>query len=110
MRRGSSGVSWTFFLSFFLFLFAGFSLENALNSELCLHQDYWSLTILLAGWAGTAYGEPFVTVPRNPSPNPPLHFMVHRSIVCPINDFVVYTRILHITVFETHLHIYPAGT
>ena len=31
------------------------------------------------------------------SPTPPLHFMVHRSIVCPINDFVVYTHILHIT-------------
>ena len=62
MRRGSGGVSWTFFLSF-SFLFAGFSLENALNSKLCLHQDFWSLTILLAGWAGTAYGEPFVTVP-----------------------------------------------
>ena len=48
MRRGSSGMSWTFFL-FFFFLFAGFSLENALNSKLCLHQDFWSLTILLAG-------------------------------------------------------------
>ena len=35
MRRGSSGVSWTFFL------FAGFSLENALNSKICLHQDCW---------------------------------------------------------------------
>ena len=46
--------------------------------------------------------------PRTPSPNPPLHFMVHRSIFCPIN--VVYTHILHITVFETHLYIYPAGT
>ena len=70
MRRGSSGVSWTFFLSFF-FLFAGFSLENAVNSKLCLHQDFWSLTILLVGWAGTAYGEPFVTVPPpNPFPEP----------------------------------------
>ena len=69
MRRGSSGVSWTFFLSFF-FLFAGFSLENALNSKLCLHQDFWSLTILLAGWAGTAYGERFVTVPPSPFPEP----------------------------------------
>ena len=69
MRRGSSGVSWTFFLSFF-FLFGGFSLENALNSKLCLHQDFWSLTILLAGLAGTAYGEPFVTVPPNPFPEP----------------------------------------
>ena len=69
MRRGSSGVSWTFFLSFF-FLFGGFSLENALNSKLCLHQEFWSLTILLAGWAGTAYGEPFVTVPQNPFPEP----------------------------------------
>ena len=59
-----------FFLSFFFFFFAGFSLENALNSKLCLHQDFWSLTILLAGWAGTAYGEPFVTVPRNPFPEP----------------------------------------
>ena len=77
MRRGSSGMSWT------LFLFAGFSLENALNSKLCLHQDFWGLTIFLAGWAGTAYGEPFVTVPPTPSPIPPLHFMVHRSIVCP---------------------------
>ena len=48
--------------------------------------------------------------PRTPSPNLPLHFMVHRSIVCPINDFVVYTHVLHITVFETHLYIYPAGT
>ena len=67
MRRGSSGVSWTFFLSFF-FLFAGFCLENALNSKLCLHQDFWSLTILLAGWAGTAYGEPFVTVPPESLP------------------------------------------
>ena len=69
MRRGSSGVSWTFFLSVF-FLFAGFSLKNALNSKLCLHQDFWSLTILLAEWAGTAYGEPFVTVPPNPFPEP----------------------------------------
>ena len=69
-----------FFFLFFLF-FAGFSLENALNSKLCLHQGFWSLTILLAGWAGTAYGEPFVTVP--PAPSPPLHFMVHRSIVSP---------------------------
>ena len=68
MRRGSSGVSWTFFLSFFFFLFAGFSLENALNSKLCLHQDFLSLTILFAGWAGTAYGEPFVTVPSEPLP------------------------------------------
>ena len=91
---------------FLFFLFGGFSLENALNSKLCLHQDFWSLTILLAGWACTANGEPFVTVP----PNLPLHFMVHRSIVCLINDFVVYTHILHITVFETHLYIYPAGT
>ena len=48
--------------------------------------------------------------PRTPSPNLPLHFMVHRSIVCPINDFVVYTHVLHITVFETHLYVYPAGT
>ena len=71
MRSGSSGMSWTFFLSFFFFfLFAGFSLENALNSQLCLHQDFWSLTILLAGWTGTAYGEPFVTVPE---PAPALH-------------------------------------
>ena len=92
MRRGSGGVFWMFFLSF-SFLFAGFSLENALNSKLCLYQDFWSLTILLAGWAGTAYGEPFVTVPQTPSLNPPLQFMVHRSIVCPINDFVVYTHI-----------------
>ena len=69
MRRGSSGMSWMFFLSFFLF--AGFSLENVLNSKLCLHQDFWSLTILLAGWAGTAYGEPFVTVPPTPSPTRP---------------------------------------
>ena len=38
-----------FFLSVF-FLFAGFSLENALNSKLCLHQGFWSLTILLAEW------------------------------------------------------------
>ena len=73
--------------SFFFFLFGGFSLENALNSKLCLHQDFWSLTILLAGWAGTAYGKPFMTVPLNP----PLHFMVHRSIFCPINDFVMIT-------------------
>ena len=74
MRRGSSGVSWTFF-SFFFFLFAGFSLENALNSKLCLHQDFRSLTSLLAGWAGTAYGEPFVTVPPNSFPEhaPALH-------------------------------------
>ena len=69
MRRGSSGVSWTFFLSVF-FLFAGFSLENALNSKLCLHQGFWSLAILLAELAGTAYGEPFVTVPSNPFPEP----------------------------------------
>ena len=59
------------FFFLFFFLFAGFSLENAINSKLCLHQDFWSLTILLVGWAGTAYGEPFVTVPpRTPSPNP----------------------------------------
>ena len=69
MRRSSSGVSWTLFLSSF-FIFAGFSLENALNSKLCLHQDFWGLTILLAGWAGTAYGEPFVTVPPKPFPDP----------------------------------------
>ena len=75
MRRGSSGVSWTFCLPFFLF--AAFFLENALNSKLCMHQNFWRLTSLLTGRAGTAYGEPFVTVP----PNPPLHFMVHRSIV-----------------------------
>ena len=37
MRRGFSGVSWTFFLSFF---FGGFSLENDLNSKLCLHQGF----------------------------------------------------------------------
>ena len=43
---------------FFLFFpFGGFALENALNSKLCLHQDFLSLTIMLAGWAGTAYGE-----------------------------------------------------
>ena len=88
-------------LGCFFFLFAGFSLENALNSKLCLNQDFWSLTILLVGWAGTAYGEPFVTVPLTPSPTPPLHFMVHRSM--PINDFVVYTHILHITVLETNV-------
>ena len=41
MRMGSSGVSWTFFFFLFFFLFAGFSLENALNSKLCLHQDCW---------------------------------------------------------------------
>ena len=67
MRGGSSGVSWTFFLSFF---FGGFFLENALNSKRCLHQDFWSLTILLVGWACTAYCEPFVTVPPNPFPEP----------------------------------------
>ena len=64
---------------FFFFLFAGFSLENALNSKLYLHQDFWSLTIWLAGWAGTAYGEPFVTVPQ----------LLPRPRPCPINDFVV---------------------
>ena len=44
MRRGSSGVSWMFFLSAF-FSFAGFSHDSALNSKLCLHQGFWSLTI-----------------------------------------------------------------
>ena len=66
MRRGSSGMSWTLFLS----SFSGFSLENALNSKLCLHQDCWSLTILLVGWAGTAYGELFCDSPPNPFPDP----------------------------------------
>ena len=74
-----------FFLS--IFLFADLSLEHGLNSKLFLHQDFWSLTILLEGWAGNTYGEPFVAPP---SPTPPLHCMVHRSIVCPINNCGVH--------------------
>ena len=62
------------FLSLYFFLFADFSLENGLKSKLCLHQDFWSLTILLEGWAGDTYGEPFVT-PSLPfsDPTPALH-------------------------------------
>ena len=49
------GVQWdvlnvfSFSLSFIFFLFADFSLERGLNSKLCLHQDFWSLIILLEG-------------------------------------------------------------
>ena len=58
MKKGFQWRVLDVFSFSFFFLFAGFSPENALNSKLCLHQDFWSLTILLAGWAGIAYGEP----------------------------------------------------
>ena len=53
-----------------------------------LHQDICSPTIR-AGWY--LWWQPHPIPP--PTPIRLLHFMVNRSIVCPINDFVVFTHI-----------------
>ena len=103
MRRGSSGCFKSYFLIFFIiFLFADFSLENGLNSKFCLHQDFWSLTILLEGWADD--GELFVRVPPS-GPRPCISLCIDLLSVPEMTLWCTHI-FYNFTVFETHLYIF----